>query len=282
MSEKDLTTQHFRISIRQSSNNENYVNDLANQEEGSVVTTSKPKKYNQQLGEFEKLNVMTSSDTYSDDGPHSNGTAGRIVRLYDFSDDYPIHFRTMWDIQKELVDGHVQRLKVEFQKKVPDTQFWSMDDAPWYYKGQNNSNESLFDVIPLSQRNIGRDVIIFLSHEPVYTLGTASDENYIKSFDDTFDVVRIERGGEVTYHGTNMKHFHHTTFFILADLTCPQYVTNVKGPGQLTVYPIIDLRSYNQDIHWYMRALEESILLALKNIGINDVSKFVYVFKRYY
>ena len=46
-----------------------------------------------------------------------------------------------------------------------------------------------------------------------------------------------------------------------------------KGPGQLTVYPIIDLRSYNQDIHWYMRALEEAILLSLKSIGINDVSK---------
>ena len=60
----------------------------------------------------------------------------------------------------------------------------------------------------------------------------------------TIPVVRIERGGEVTYH----------------------------GPGQLVVYPIIDLRSYNQDIHWYMRALEEVIILALEKAGIDGVS----------
>lgn len=202
---KILTTQYFPISITQNSNNENDLDDVANREEGeAVIITSKPKKYNQQLGEFEKLNVMTSSDTDSDDCPSSSSrTSSRIVRLYDFSDNDPIHFQTMWDIQKELVDGHVQRLKVEFQKKVPDTQFWSMEDVTGNYEGQKNSNEE-FDFIPLSERNVGRDVIIFLSHEPVYTLGTASDENYIKSLDDGIDVVRIERGGEVTYHGTNI------------------------------------------------------------------------------
>ena len=41
------------------------------------------------------------------------------------------------------------------------------------------------------------------------------------------------------------------------------------GPGQITVYPIFDLRSYKQDIHWYMRALEEAVLLALSKCGLN-------------
>jgi lipoyl(octanoyl) transferase len=41
--------------------------------------------------------------------------------------------------------------------------------------------------------------------------------------------------------------------------------------GQLTIYPILDLRGYKQDIHWYMRALEEVILLSLHRIGIEEV-----------
>ena len=59
------------------------------------------------------------------------------------------------------------------------------------------------------------------------------------------DIVRIERGGEVTYH----------------------------GPGQLVVYPILDLRGYRQDIHWYMRALEEAVLLALEGAGIDGAAR---------
>ena len=93
---------------------------------------------------------------------------------------------------------------------------------------------------------IGADTIILVEHEPVYTLGTGSDISFIlesqKSNQFVPPIVRIDRGGEVTYH----------------------------GPGQLTVYPIIDLRNYNQDIHWYMRALEEVVVRAINNVLIND------------
>lgn len=41
-------------------------------------------------------------------------------------------------------------------------------------------------------------------------------------------------------------------------------------PGQLTVYGILDLRGYRRDIHWYIRALEESIIIALSNCGLGD------------
>jgi lipoyl(octanoyl) transferase len=40
------------------------------------------------------------------------------------------------------------------------------------------------------------------------------------------------------------------------------------GPGQLVVYPVLDLRNYKQDIHWYMRALEECVLMALQKCGL--------------
>ena len=90
--------------------------------------------------------------------------------------------------------------------------------------------------------------LVLLQHKPVYTLGTASDENYIKlDFDKIeergIDLVQIERGGEVTFH----------------------------GPGQLVAYPILNLkRDYKPDIHWYMRALEEVVILSLKKVGIDN------------
>jgi lipoate-protein ligase B len=40
------------------------------------------------------------------------------------------------------------------------------------------------------------------------------------------------------------------------------------GPGQLVVYPLIDLRRYKQDLHWYVRRLEEVLLLVLRRHGL--------------
>jgi lipoyl(octanoyl) transferase len=76
--------------------------------------------------------------------------------------------------------------------------------------------------------------VIILQHTPVYTLGEGSTEEHVK-----FDIgnppaplFRIERGGEVTYH----------------------------GPGQLVMYPILNLRMFETDLHWYLRNLEEVII----------------------
>ena len=84
------------------------------------------------------------------------------------------------------------------------------------------------------------DVLILLEHPPVYTLGTGSTLDFLK-FDpqvSDFEIYRTERGGEVTYH-------------------CP---------NQLVGYPILNLRYYQQDLHWYLRQLEEVI--------INTVAKY--------
>lgn len=47
------------------------------------------------------------------------------------------------------------------------------------------------------------DTLIILQHHPVYTLGTASSEEYLKfnRSDAPYDIYQTERGGEVTYHG---------------------------------------------------------------------------------
>lgn len=82
-----------------------------------------------------------------------------------------------------------------------------------------------------------KDRLILLEHPPVYTLGTGASTDFLH-----FDVLksdrevhRIERGGEVTYH-------------------CP---------GQLVGYPILNLRYYQPDLHWYLRQLEELIICVL-------------------
>jgi lipoyl(octanoyl) transferase len=87
------------------------------------------------------------------------------------------------------------------------------------------------------------DVLILLEHPPVYTLGTGSSLDFL-NFDPQageFEIQRIERGGEVTYH-------------------CP---------GQLVGYPIINLRYYQQDLHWYLRQLEAVIINTVANYGLS-------------
>ncbi|KAM3102024.1 lipoyl(octanoyl) transferase LipB [Phormidesmis sp. 146-12] len=87
------------------------------------------------------------------------------------------------------------------------------------------------------------DVLILLEHPPVYTLGHGATLDFLK-FDPTqtaYELHRVERGGEVTYH-------------------CP---------GQLVGYPILNLQFYQKDLHWYLRQLEEVIIQALANYGLS-------------
>jgi len=87
------------------------------------------------------------------------------------------------------------------------------------------------------------DILLLLEHPPVYTLGTGSSLDFLK-FDPKakeFELHRIERGGEVTYH-------------------CP---------GQLVGYPILNLRYYQQDLHWYLRQLEAVIINTVANYGLS-------------
>ncbi len=82
-----------------------------------------------------------------------------------------------------------------------------------------------------------RDALILLQHPPVYTLGQGADTRFLR-FDpeqSDYEIHRIERGGEVTYH-------------------CP---------GQLVGYPILNLQRHQQDLHWYLRQLEEVIIRTL-------------------
>jgi lipoyl(octanoyl) transferase len=90
------------------------------------------------------------------------------------------------------------------------------------------------------------DRLLLLQHPPVYTLGQAASNEFIKfPASHNYEIHRTERGGEVTYH-------------------CP---------GQLVGYPILNLHYYQQDLHWYLRQLEEVViqLLALYNLAAERI-----------
>ncbi|WOH02837.1 hypothetical protein DCAR_0522227 [Daucus carota subsp. sativus] len=78
------------------------------------------------------------------------------------------------------------------------------------------------------------DSVVILQHPSVYTLGTGSSEDHLKGIKNFY---RTDRGGEVTYH----------------------------GPGQLVMYPILNLRYHTMDLHWYLRALEEVVIRVLSS-----------------
>ena len=95
-------------------------------------------------------------------------------------------------------------------------------------------------------KNKINDTLIFVEHEPVYTLGKNADENHIlQNYPEDVQTFHIERGGDVTYH----------------------------GPGQLVGYPILDLRDYKKSISWYMRSLEEVIIQTLREYNIESSRK---------
>ena len=90
------------------------------------------------------------------------------------------------------------------------------------------------------------DVVLLVEHEHVYTFGKNADtNNLLNSKPRNAEVVQIDRGGEVTYH----------------------------GPGQLVCYPIIDLHDYKMSVSWYMRMLENVVIDCLQSYGIESGRK---------
>ncbi|MEO8583573.1 MAG: lipoyl(octanoyl) transferase LipB, partial [Flavitalea sp.] len=87
--------------------------------------------------------------------------------------------------------------------------------------------------------------LLFVEHPPVYTLGKSGKMDNVllneqQLSDKHLGFYRINRGGDVTFH----------------------------GPGQLVAYPIFDLEKFYTDIGKYMRALEEVIILTLRDYGL--------------
>ena len=96
-------------------------------------------------------------------------------------------------------------------------------------------------LIELKQCQGIADILLFVEHPHVYTIGRGGDLNNVLAARHV-PLYRTSRGGDVTYH----------------------------GPGQLVVYPIIDLRSkLRKDVHRYVRNLEMTAIEMLKDFGLH-------------
>jgi lipoyl(octanoyl) transferase len=85
------------------------------------------------------------------------------------------------------------------------------------------------------------DELLLLEHEPVYTIGRTPDRSsLLDAVHLPYPLFSINRGGQATYH----------------------------GPGQLMGYPIIDLRRCGQDLHRYLRWIEQLLIEVLADYGI--------------
>ncbi|MCP9237200.1 lipoyl(octanoyl) transferase LipB [Lewinella sp. JB7] len=87
--------------------------------------------------------------------------------------------------------------------------------------------------------------LLFVEHPPVYTLGKSGSVDHLLLSEDElhrqgFTFVKINRGGDITYH----------------------------GPGQLVAYPIFNLDAFFNDVHRYVRCLEEVVIRTMHDFGL--------------
>ena len=92
---------------------------------------------------------------------------------------------------------------------------------------------------------VPQDVLLLVEHPPVVTLGRSAKGAHLVASAELLaargvELFEVERGGDVTFH----------------------------GPGQLVGYPVVDLKRHKQDLHWYLRQVEEALIRALARHGV--------------
>ena len=93
--------------------------------------------------------------------------------------------------------------------------------------------------------------VLVMQHKSVYTLGSQTEADWLRTFHGeedaggnklVYDTFEVERGGQATYH----------------------------GPGQLVMYPIMDLNFFEKDINLYLRGLEQTVINVARNYEIES------------
>jgi len=92
---------------------------------------------------------------------------------------------------------------------------------------------------------IADDLLLLVEHPPVITLGRSTKQGNLLATPALLaargvELFEVERGGDITFH----------------------------GPGQLVGYPIVNLEQHTQDLHWYLRRLEDVMIRALASWDI--------------
>ncbi len=101
------------------------------------------------------------------------------------------------------------------------------------------------ELVEARKANTIPDVLLFCEHPHVITLGRNGKREHLRAGDRLLGQMKVEfhdtdRGGDITYH----------------------------GPGQIVGYPILDLAEHRRDIRWYVEQLEETMIRATRDFGI--------------
>jgi lipoyl(octanoyl) transferase len=137
-----------------------------------------------------------------------------------------VEYRTAWDLQRRLVDARAATVR---ERDAPDP---GATPRP-----------------PATAPDPG-DTILLLEHPAVLTLGRHADDAHVLAAPDLLaargiEVIRVERGGEVTYH----------------------------GPGQLVAYPILALSARGLLVRPFVRALEAALIATCAAFGVPAVRR---------
>lgn len=117
-------------------------------------------------------------------------------------------------------------------------------EEAWKY--QDSLFQSIIQSKVESGSYSGPDYLLCVEHPPVYTIGKSGKINHLLVSEDFLQQNGIEfyrnnRGGDITFH----------------------------GPGQMVVYPVLDLEHFFTDLKKYMRLLEEAVIRVLLEYGIS-------------
>ena len=115
------------------------------------------------------------------------------------------------------------------------------------YREVWKQQEELLEIVKEQKKRGERtsNYLLFVEHEPVYTLGRSGNDgnmliDAIQLRAKHAEFIKVDRGGDITFH----------------------------GPGQLVVYPVIDMENFNLGVKDYVNGLEEVVIKSLSAYGI--------------
>ena len=128
-----------------------------------------------------------------------------------------------------------------------------MRDTQWIdlgcksYREVWELQENLLEAVKTAKLNktSKKNYLLFVEHDPVYTLGKSGNEanmliDAIRLRAEHAEFIKVDRGGDITFH----------------------------GPGQLVVYPIIDLEAFGLGVKEYVDTLEEIVIRTIADYGV--------------
>lgn len=155
-------------------------------------------------------------------------------------------------ISRELArELYQRRATMSLKNKQFSVKKWGLIDYQTAWERQEALLNEII-VLKLANRKLDKlsqkptpNYLLFCEHPPVYTLGKSGAKAHLLASEAMLQeqgvaFVHTNRGGDITYH----------------------------GPGQIVLYPILDLENFFTDIHRYLRLLEEAVLATLQDFGL--------------